>query len=224
MYDYDAQYRRLRAAGHPGWSGSQTHRNLARMAETLRRLQQDFLPPPPARVLELGCGNGISTCWLLARRGYDVHGIDLSGEAIAWARAHFAASALPGVFHHGNVCKMVCFSGASFDVVVDGSCLHCLIGDDRARGLTEVRRILRPQGVFVVSSMCGPPKSEAAIARFDPRNGHLLENGKPYRTLKPLSEIVRELTLAGFELLDSRRNVNAWWDHATLVCRLAAAV
>ena len=81
------------------------------------------------------------------------------------------------------------FAERFFDVVIDGSCLHCLIGNDRARCLAEVRRILRFEGVFVVSSMCGLPKSDDAKARFDPQAGHLLENGRAYRTLKPLADI-----------------------------------
>jgi hypothetical protein len=106
-----------------------------------------------------------------------------------------------------------------FDVVIDGSCLHCLIGNDRARCLGEVRRILRCEGVFVVSSMCGLPKSEEAMARFDPQTGHLLKNGRAYRTLKPLADIASELMEQGFEVRDSRLSVNPWWDHVTMTCR-----
>jgi hypothetical protein len=111
------------------------------------------------------------------------------------------------------------FPERSFDVVIDGSCLHCLIGNDRARCLGEVRRILRFEGVFVVSTMCGLPKSDDARARFDPQTGHLLENGRAYRTLKPLADIASELMEAGFEVQDSRLSVNPWWDHVTMTCR-----
>jgi SAM-dependent methyltransferase len=157
----------------------------------------------------------------MARSGYEVHGIDISAVAIEWARERFAADAVSGEFHHGSVCEMPFFDSASFDIVVDGSCLHCLIGDDRTRCLTEVRRILQPDGVFVVSSMCGLPKSEAAQARFDSRHGLLLDHGQPYRTLKPLSEIARELGQSGFDVQDNRLSVNAWWDHVTMICRIA---
>jgi hypothetical protein len=53
MYDYDAEYRRLRAAGLQGWAGSQRERNVARMAETLDRLERETFPRPPARVLSV---------------------------------------------------------------------------------------------------------------------------------------------------------------------------
>src|ERR1700759_5360660 len=54
-----------------------------------------LLPPPPARVLDCGCGTG----WLsyfLARRGYDVVGTDVSPDAIAIAVAN-------PIFQHGGV-------------------------------------------------------------------------------------------------------------------------
>ena len=219
MYDYDAEYRRLRVAGLQGWAGSQRERNVARMAETFDRLEREAFPRPPARVLELGCGNGMSSSLLMAQKGYEVHGVDISETAIAWAEQQFAASALSGSFRQGSVCEMLFFPERSFDVVIDGSCLHCLIGNDRARCLAEVRRILRFEGVFVVSSMCGLPKSEEAKARFDPAAGHLLENGRAYRTLKSEAELARELVEAGFEVQDSRLSVNPWWDHVTMTCR-----
>jgi SAM-dependent methyltransferase len=50
----------------------------------------ELMPPPPARVIEFGCGTG----WLgqlIALRGYAVTGIDISPEAIELAKASAAA-------------------------------------------------------------------------------------------------------------------------------------
>jgi len=221
MHDYDAEYRRLRAAGLQGWAGSQHERNLVRLAETLERLERDYFPKPPARVLELGCGNGMSSSQWMARRGYEVHGTDISEAAIAWAEEAFAESGLSGSFRPGSVCAMPWFGDKFFDVVIDGACLHCLIGNDRTRCLQEISRILGPDGVFVVSSMCGLPKSDDAKASFDPRNGHLLKNGRPYRTLKLLDDLARELADSGLEVRDTSVNVNPWWDHVTMTCGMA---
>ncbi|MDQ8729588.1 hypothetical protein [Bradyrhizobium sp. LHD-71] len=78
---------------------------------------------------------------------------------------------------------------------------------------------MAPEGIFVVSSMCGEPKSEEAKASCDARSLCLLRGGYPYRTLKPLPELCRELTDAGFDVLDAKLAINPWWDHATIVCR-----
>jgi len=78
-YDYETQYRRLRDARQPGWAGDLYERGLAGMRETLDRLERErHLPAPPARMLELGCGNALSS-YLLAGKGYEVHGIDIAG-------------------------------------------------------------------------------------------------------------------------------------------------
>lgn len=221
MYDYEAQYRRLRDAGMPGWAGPQHERSLSRLEQTLDRLAQDgTFPPPPARMIELGCGNGMSSL-LMAQKGYEVFGIDIAETAVAWAQERFAAAGLSGSFRKGDVCDMAFLDDGGFDIVFDGSCLHCLIGRDRARCLAEVRRILRADGVFIVSSMCGPPKSEDAKARFDERTGCLLENGRPYRALKPLTALADELSEAGFAVTGHALGINPWWDHVTMTCRVS---
>lgn len=218
MYDYDARYRELRAAGFRGWAGHDFEQGLARLTGTLNRLELEGFLRKPARVLELGCGNGLSS-FLLAQKGYEVHGIDLSQTAILWAKERFAAAGLTGSFREGDVRDMPIFADESFDSIIDGSCLHCLIGSDRTRCLKEVRRILRPGGAFVVSSMCGLPKSDEARASFDPQRQYLMKNGEPYRTLKPLTDLAAELACAGFGLKDSWLNTNPWRDHATMICR-----
>src|SRR3954451_6176144 len=43
--------------------------------------------PDGAHVLDAGCGPGVPTAAMLARRGYDVHGIDVSSRQIDLARA-----------------------------------------------------------------------------------------------------------------------------------------
>ncbi|WP_176721931.1 class I SAM-dependent methyltransferase [Bradyrhizobium sp. LMTR 3] len=190
------------------------------MTDALDRLEREFLPSPPARILELGCGNGMSWSLLMAGKGYEVHGVDISETAIVWAKEQFAERVLCGAFREGDVCEMPFIPDASLDIVMDGSCLHCLIERDRTRCLQEVHRILRPDGVFVVSTMCGLPKSDDAKARFDPVASQLLQDGRPYRTLKPLADIAQELRGTGFEVQDSWLRTNPWWDHATMICRI----
>lgn len=218
MFDYEGRYRELRAAGFAGWAGRDFERGLKRLTESLDRLRQDrVLPPPPARVLELGCGNGVASL-LLAQIGYETCGIDVSETAILWAKERFATAHLTGFFHQGDVCCMRQFADESFDIVIDGACLHCLIGHDRAKGLAEIRRTLRKRGIFIVSSMCGMPKLEDAQAAFDPDSNWLMHDGAPYRTLKSLAALEAELAGAGFSILDTRVQTNPWWDHATIVC------
>jgi len=224
VFDYEARYRELRSRGLPGWAGEQYERGQIRLKTTLDRLlAAGDLPPPPARILELGCGNGASSA-LLAPKGFEVHGVDVSATAIAWAEERFAAAGLSGAFRQGDVSAMPFHADGAFDAVLDSACLHCLIGPARQRCLAEVRRILRPNGVFIVSSMVGPPRSAEALAGFDATAGHLLKDGTPYRTLKPLEALVAELVAAGFDVRPHDVAANPWWDHATLICRLPQSI
>ncbi|MDQ8729589.1 class I SAM-dependent methyltransferase [Bradyrhizobium sp. LHD-71] len=115
-------------AGLPEWQGRDFRRALARLTASLDNLAQSgALPQPEARVLEIGYGNGV-LAMLLARRGYEVCGVDISQAAIDWAGERFAEAGLEGTFRQGDVCNMSVFDDASFDIVMDGQCLHCLSG------------------------------------------------------------------------------------------------
>lgn len=218
MLGADADYQRLRRTGQPGWGGEHHARRLAGWIETLDRLGASRLvPAPPARALDVGCGNG-TVSLEMARRGYQVDGIDLSGEAIDWAVERARDAGLQASFRHGDVCTMPYFDSGAFDLVIDGNCLHCLIGAARQRCLGEIRRVLRAGGAFVVSTMCGEPRSLDPRDRHDRASGVLFRNGEPYRSLKTASAIESELRAGGFRIVDRALAHNPWWDHLTQVC------
>jgi SAM-dependent methyltransferase len=69
----------------------------AAWADVLR----DALPPAPATVADLGCGTG-SVSVLLAELGHVVHGLDVSPEMVARARAKAAAHGIEATFEVGD--------------------------------------------------------------------------------------------------------------------------
>ncbi len=220
MHDVDHIYSQLRQSGHPGWGGEHHSRRLEGWASTVARLVAELtFPRAPAQLLELGTGNGMVAS-LFTQRGYAVEGIDISHEAIDWARQLFAATTLTAAFHHGDVCAMP-FDAGSFDIAIDGNCLHCLIGDRRRHGLAEVERVLRPRGVLLVSTMCGLPKSDDARAQYDAATRTLRRGGAACRTLLPAEDIAREIAAAGFQVISQEIAENSWWDHLTLLARRA---
>jgi len=90
MFDYEAEYQRLREAGSPGWRVLPDAQRSCRLFDTLDRFRRTgVFPAPPARLLELGCGNG-RIALTMAQRGYEVFGVDLSSTAITWAGERFA--------------------------------------------------------------------------------------------------------------------------------------
>lgn len=217
--DPEVEYLRLRLLGEEGWGGPTFARRREGWSRSIALLQQiESFPRPPACLLELGCGNGMVSR-LFAVQGYRIHGIDLSAVAVSWATELFAAAGLPGHFRQGRVDSMPFYDTASFDLVVDGNCFHCLLDHERPRCLTEIRRILRPGGMFVISTMCGEPKTDEVRRRFDPRTRQLLDHGRPFRTLKPACEILGEIGAAQFHVSHHVIGEGAMWNHLVALCR-----
>lgn len=224
MNGYEKEYRQLIANGAIAWAGEGYHRAKQQQQLIFEWLNAaQYLPSPGAAVLELGCGNGAMAAQHLAHQGYAVWGIDISETAIRWAEERFRQAGLPAHFLVGDVGHIEHCKDATFELIMDGSCLHCLIDDARARCFAEVRRLLKPGGRFVIGSMCGTPRYAQDIAEYDPVRQHLLKNGQPWRTLKPLQALIDEIKDAQFNVLAVRVNHNPWWDHATVVCTAASS-
>ncbi|MEN0615984.1 class I SAM-dependent methyltransferase [Klebsiella indica] len=222
MNPYEKQYRQLIANGAVAWAGDGFPRAKKQQEKIFHWLKSHhYLPPPGAPVLEMGCGNGAMAAQFLAERGYSVWGIDLSETAIKWAKSRFQQAGLSAHFFTGNVCHITQCMNSMFELIIDGSCLHCLIDDERCLFFAEVRRLLKPEGRIVISSMCGSPRYSEDITAYDPVRHHLLKEGQPWRTLKPLPYLINEIQKEQFKILATRVNQNTWWDHATLVCSVS---
>jgi cyclopropane fatty-acyl-phospholipid synthase-like methyltransferase len=219
MNPYERQYRHLREKGAVAWAGNGYLRAKKQQEKIFHWLNlQQYLPQPGAAVLEMGCGNGAMAAQYLAERGYSVWGVDLSETAIRWAENRFQQAGLSAQFLVSDVCHIHQFKDSKFELIIDGSCLHCLIDEARALFFKEVRRLLEPEGRLVISSMCGTPGHSEDVTAYDPLRYHLLRDGQPWRTLKPFQVLADEILEEDFKILATSINNNAWWDHATLVC------
>lgn len=127
------------------------------------------LLPPPGRALDVGCGPGRDALWLAAQ-GWAVDAVDLSEEAIGWAREH-AASAPPDIAARlhlvaGDVFAQPAPTGG-YDLVHDSGCFHHLPPHRRISYLDLLARALRPGGAFALTCFAaGRMGSEAPDASF----------------------------------------------------------
>lgn len=127
------------------------------------------------RALDVGCGTGTNALWL-ARRGFDVLGVDVSPRAIEKARAKQGDEPLACRF------EVFDFLGAElgeplFDLVFDRGCFH--VFDEpaqRARFAQQVAAALAPAGEWLslIGSTEGPPREE----------------GPPRRTVRDLADAI----------------------------------
>ena len=100
--------------------------------------------------LDLGCGAGPNMVWL-AEKGIKVSGIDIAPTALALARANLARQGLDervGELIEGSATEIP-FEDECFDGVVEACVIQHLDRINRARAFAEVRRVLKPGGVFV---------------------------------------------------------------------------
>ena len=122
-----------------------------------RTLLEQYLPPPPAVVADVGGGPGRYAVWL-AERGYRVHLVDPVPLHVEQARAaaRGRAGAALASAEVGDA-RALRLQDASADVVLlMGPLYHLPQRADRLQALAEARRVCRPGGVIIA----------AAISRF----------------------------------------------------------
>jgi SAM-dependent methyltransferase len=95
-------------------------------------------------VLDAGCGMGYGTGILQAAGAKRVVGVDISPEAIDYARAHYA-----GEFDIADIHKLP-FADSSFDLVVCFEVIEHI--DQQSLAIAELRRVLRASGILAMSS------------------------------------------------------------------------
>lgn len=127
------------AAGKP-FSDERCGHYLADMGALLQ-----LLPPPPLRVLDLGCGTGW-TSRFLARAGYNVRALDIAPEAIAMARQLAEEEKNERVVFAVGDYEAAGESGA-FDVVLFYDALHH--AEDEVAALRAAALALKPGGLLV---------------------------------------------------------------------------
>ena len=118
-------------------------------------------------VLDVACGAGYGSA-LLARHARRVVGADISAETIAHAREAYAA--VPNLEFRQADCAALPFPDGSFDAVVSFETIEHIAVQEKF--LDEVRRVLRPDGLFVLSS---PNKLEYSDRRGFSNEYHVRE-------------------------------------------------
>lgn len=166
-------------------------------------------PDRPLRILEWGCGPGRVTRHLAAAMGprlAHLTGVDVNPGFIAWARKHLPQATF-----------LVCPSDppinsapAQFDALYAISILTHLSAARIARWLGECRRLLKPDGIAVLTIH----KSSLALARLEgaQRAAYLAgetvvfaqvrEGGRAFSTYSPPAHIAAMAQAAGLSMID----------------------
>lgn len=143
------------------YAGSYDHfyagKDYAAECDFLEEAFRRYAPGPVRTVLDLGCGTG-GHALLLARRGYQVTGVDRSAEMLAAARNKVSAGGLPTppTFEQGDVRALDL--GRTYDAVIAMFAVmgYLTTNDDLAAGLRSARRHLSPGGLLIFDAWYGP--------------------------------------------------------------------
>jgi SAM-dependent methyltransferase len=133
-----------------------------------------LLPPPPARLLDVGCGTGWTSIFF-ARRGYEVVGLDISADMVFHANANKQRAGVANVQFVVGDYEQMAFD-AEFDCTVFYGALHHAL--DEIEALRMVYNGLKPGGICITSEPGeGHARSPGALKAV--RNYNVTEKDMP---------------------------------------------
>ena len=156
----------------------------------------------PLDIVEFGCGTGGDAC-RFARRGHRVTALDFSSSAIAQIgeTARLAGLTTLAARQLDYSRLPLPFADASFDLAYSHLGLHYFADEITTAIIAEIRRILRPGGIFAIrcKSTDDPlyGQGERLAERIYSRNGHV----RHFYTKEYMAE-----KLAAFDILALRRS------------------
>ncbi|MCB0114885.1 MAG: methyltransferase domain-containing protein [Caldilineaceae bacterium] len=149
--------------------------------------------PLPGDILEIGCGSGYDTAFLLAH-GCTMTCMDLSWNALRRVTQTYPAATLV----HAALPDPLPFRSNVFDFVVCGLSLHYYRWDDTRRAVAEVRRVLSEDGVLIFQVNATEDVEHGAGQGEEIEPGLFLNRGRYKRFFS--EQMCRELFADGWHL------------------------
>ena len=103
-------------------------------------------------VLDLGCGNGKNLHYIVEYFCNNGIGYDISKTAISYALD--LRGELPIDYSVQNIGADYPLADASIDMIVDTTSSHALSQDERGKFLSEISRVLKPRGLYLLRTLC----------------------------------------------------------------------
>ena len=149
---------------------------------------------PTGKAIDLGCGTGTNVI-TLARAGWQVTGIDFAIPAILMAKSKLKNTNIHANLLVGDVTNLSDMT-EPFDLALDLGCFHGLTQQGKQDYMTQLQRILTPNGFWLLYAFLSPGT---------PRSGHGVAEAE-------IDFISSQLTLVsrrdGF---DKRERPSAWF-------------
>ena len=171
------------------------HKFLSAKGEQLGNLQLnlDFLSKiellkPDSKILEIGCGIGTIVS-VLSSQGYDITGMDISREAIAYGLKKYGDIKL-----QAQPAEALSYENESFDIVLSFDLFEHIAQVDRH--VSEVWRVLRPGGYYLFQT----PNKYSNVTFTILSKGSLKWRSKSHPSLHTARQLRQRLAKHGFEV------------------------
>jgi SAM-dependent methyltransferase len=139
------------ALGFHPWEDAEREPEFIKRFSTLIDREEEGRAPPYGAALDLGCGSGI---WgiQLARRGWQVTGVDNVAKALSRAEARVRQAGVDMRLVRGDVTALsACGAGSGYRLLLDTGTFHGLTGAQRTAMGREVAAIAAPDAtVFLL--------------------------------------------------------------------------
>lgn len=159
----------------------------AEILPTFRSFAEEALrlaaPPAGARLADVACGPG-TLALLAASEGFAVDAIDFSPQMIALLEQRARERGVSGIHARVGDGQALPYPDGTHEAAF--SLFGLMFFPDRARGLAELRRILRPGARAVISSWQPMERSPAVSALFGALQQALPQDGGPPSQPPPL--------------------------------------
>lgn len=166
----------------------------------MARIEREAATLRGRHLLEIGCGMGYDSVEFL-KRGVRVTATDLTPNAVALARRHFALEGLrPETVRTANALDLP-FDDGAFEAVWANGVLHTT--GDTARAVREVRRVLRPGGRAIISHFYRRPSWMHVLHRLGREHIEHPEQDPPVNEFLTEGEI--ESLFDGFRIVEAAR-------------------
>ena len=215
---HEKVYRDLKASGKLSWDKQDSFDELWGHATNV--FLHKFLGTTDCsklRMLDLGTGAGTAALYF-ARLGARIVGVDVSSSAVDMAKKNAQNLGLSVDFMVADITQLEL--NQTFDIVIDSTLLHCLIGKDRDAFYSVAKKHLVNDGKLFINTMIA---DELVQTRFNDKYfvfqddilwslgideiGERKEiNGKsyfPHRTLLTHNDQLAEFERYGFRVLES---------------------
>lgn len=165
------------------------------------------------RILEIGCGTGKNTEWLLTK-AINIVGVDFSDEMLSKARNKIKADNVK--FIQFDIRESWNFEVKSFDLITCSLVLEHI--EDLNFIFQQAEKVLKPRGLFYIGELHPFKQYQGSKARFDTKNGVIVLECFTHH----ISDFFKAAKDNNFSCFDLRE----WFDDndKTIVPRLLAMI